>query len=333
MPDGNTLCLVDHLDPQVVALYEAAVRHGCAPADPMRLPLAAARAAAERHHVFLNGRDSPAAEVRDVAADGPAGAVPLRLYRPDGSGAHPLPVLLYFHGGGFVVNSVNTHDRLLRMLAAHSGAAVCAVSYSLAPERRFPHQHEEALAALRWVQRNGAAHGLDPDRIAVGGDSAGANLALGTALAARAPGLPRIAAGLLFYGMFAHDFDTVSHSRFGDGRYALTTERMRWYWRQYLGDEVGGNGDDRGAVRDPRAAPLLADLCGLPPLVLVAAGLDCLRDDSLRLAERLAEAGVPHELTVYEGLPHSFATMTRLVHRADRAVLRAASVLRDHLGA
>ena len=327
MPDTILRPAVDCLDPQVTAMNEAAVRLGAAPVDPLSLPLAQARAAAERYHAFLNGpltgHTPVPADVEEVTVAGPAGPLPLRLYRPADRGAEWLPVLVYFHGGGFVVNSVDTHDRLLRLLAFHSGAVVCAVRYSLAPERRFPHQHEEALAALRWVAGAGAAHGIDPDRIAVGGDSAGANLALGLALAARAPGEPRVTFGLLFYGMFAHDFDTVSHRRFGDGRYGLTTARMRWYWQQYLGSAATPD--------DPCAAPLRADLHGLPPLLLLAADLDCLRDDTLRLAERLAEAGVPHRLAVYDGLPHSFATMTRLVDQADRAVLHAALAVRRHL--
>ena len=328
MPDTILWPAADLLDPQVTAMNEAAIRLGAAPVDPLSLPLAQARAAAERYHAFLNGPltgpTAVPADVVEVAVAGPAGPLPLRLYRPAGRGAaERLPVLVYFHGGGFVVNSVDTHDRLLRLLAFHSGAVICAVRYSLAPERRFPHQHEEALAALRWVAAAGAAHGIDPDRIAVGGDSAGANLALGLALASRAPGEPRVSFGLLLYGMFAHDFDTVSHRRFGDGRYGLTTARMRWYWQQYLGSAATPD--------DPRAAPLRADLHGLPPLLLLAADLDCLRDDTLRLAERLAEAGVPHRLTVYDGLPHSFATMTRLVDHADRAVQHAALAVRRHL--
>ncbi len=327
MPDTNQLFTLDRLDPQVVTLQGAMGVRGLVSADPLTLPLAEARAAAERSHAFLN-QDSPAVSAEEIAtaeitAEGPAGPLRLRLYRPPVSNGALLPVLVYFHGGGFVLNSVETHDRLLRLLAVRSGAAVVAVRYGRAPEHRFPHQHDEALAALRWVVRQGAAHGLDGSRLAVGGDSAGANLALGAALAARAPGEPRVSFGILFYGMFAHDFHTPSHRRYGDGRYGLTTARMRWYWEQYLGH--------REPTRDPRAAPLLADLAGLPPLLLLAAGLDCLRDDSLRLAERLAAADVPFALTVYDGLPHSFASMTRLVAAADEAVGHAARAVREQL--
>ncbi|WP_042691486.1 alpha/beta hydrolase [Azospirillum sp. B506] len=320
MPDTVLPLQRDLLDPQVIELAELTARAGLVPADPLRLPLAEARDAAERHHAFLNG-PALSADVRDVIVDGPAGPLRLRLIRPpagsedDDAQGHPLPVLIYFHGGGFVVNSIDTHDRLLRLLAKYSGAVVCAVAYSLAPERRFPHQRGEALAALRWVVRHGACHGLDPERIAVGGDSAGANLALGLALDARHEPGPPLSFAMLLYGMFAHDFDTDSHRLFGDGRFGLTTDRMRWYWQQYLGHG--------GFTRDPAAAPLLADLRGLPPLHVAAAGLDCLRDDSLRLAQRLVQARIPHRLVLHDGLPHSFASMTRHVRRAEAAVVQA----------
>lgn len=330
MPDANPLFSIDRkldrpsgcLDPQVVALQEAMRTQGLVSADPLAMPLAEARAVAERAHVFLN-QDAPAIPTREIVAEGPSGPLRLRLYRLSVADDRPLPVLIYFHGGGFAINSVDTHDRLMRLLALRSGVAVVAVAYGKAPEHRFPHQHDEALAALRWVARHGAAQGLDGERIAVGGDSAGANLALGAALAARTAGEPRVSFGILFYGMFAHDFHTPSHRHYGDGRYGLTTARMRWYWEQYLGHSE--------PTRDPRAAPLLADLTGLPPLLLLAAGLDCLRDDSLRLAERLAAADVPYTLTVHEALPHGFATMNRLVESADEAVTRAALAVRYHL--
>lgn len=322
MPDTLLPLHRDLLDPQVAELGELAARTGLVPADPLRLPLAEARDAAERYHLFLNGPALPA-DVREVEAAGPAGPLRLRLIRPPSGDGDSLPVLIYFHGGGFVLNSIDTHDRLLRLLARHSGAAVCAVAYSLAPERRFPHQRGEALAALHWVVRHGAGHGLDPERIAVGGDSAGANLALGLALDARNEPGPPLSFGMLLYGMFAHDFDTESHRLFGGGRYGLTTERMRWYWQQYLGHG--------GITRDPAAAPLLADLQGLPPLHVAAAGLDCLRDDSLRLAQRLEMARSPHRLVVHDTLPHSFAGMTRHVRTAETAVVLAAGELRRHL--
>ncbi|MBP2302016.1 alpha/beta hydrolase [Azospirillum picis] len=323
MPDAFAVPVRELLDPQVLALNALAASAGWPPADPLALPLAEARAAAERHHAFLNGRAPVPVVVQDVEAAGPGGPLRLRLIRPPGEASAHLPVLIYFHGGGFALNSIYTHDRLLRLLARHGRVAVCAVAYSLAPERRFPFQHEEALSALRWVVRHGPSHGLDRERLAVGGDSAGANLALGLALASRGEPGPPVSFGLLFYGMFAHDFDTASHRLYGAGGFGLTTERMRWYWRQYLGEHT--------PAADAWAAPLLADLRGLPPLYLAVAGLDCLRDDSLRLARRLEEAKVPHRVALYEDLPHAFAGMTRFVRRAEVAVIQAASAVGGHL--
>ncbi len=326
MPDTSKVFAVADLDPQVCALHDAVTRQGLVSPDPLSMPLDVVRSAAERYHAFLNGSDRPSARVETLTVTETAQTpgFSLRIHRPADAGADAvLPVLVYFHGGGFVINSVDTHDRLLRLLAGRSGVAVAAVRYTLAPEKVFPHQHQQAVAAVRWIARHGAGHGLDPARIAVGGDSAGANLALAAALALKDDAQARVSFGVLFYGMFAHDFDSVSHRRFGDGRYGLTTLRMRWYWKQYL-----GHGHQ---TRDPRAAPLLANLSGLPPLMLLAAGRDCLRDDTLRLAERLAESGVDHTLAVYDDLPHAFANMTRLVKAADDAVSAAADAVRRHL--
>lgn len=306
------------LDPQVIQLLASAVEHGAPAADPLADPLADARAAAERHYSFLSGSAPKLADVQHREIAGPVGPLSLRFYRPRTD--LPLPVLLWFHGGGFVLNSLDTHDRLFRLLAHRGGFAVCAASYSKAPEHRFPVQVDEASGTLRWLAAHGHELGLDTGSIAVGGDSAGANLALVTALGARRAG-PRIAFGALLYGMFAKDFDTASHGRFGGGRHGLSTARMRWYWSQYLGD----------AAPDERAAPLAANLSDLPPLLLVGAGADCLLDDTRRLAERLTQAGVPHRLWVCPSMPHSFAQMTRTVAAADAAVTRIAEAIAEAL--
>lgn len=327
MPDSLELMELLALDPEVVDLWTAARRAGCAPGDPLTLSLDQARLAAERHHAFLSGgvdmdQGRPAIEVRDIVAPTDAGALRVRLFRPS---AEPgRPALVYFHGGGFVVNSVDTHDHTLRWLALRSGATVCAVDYDKAPEHRFPHQHDQAVAAVRWVVEAAGDLGIDPARIAVGGDSAGANLALAAALAGRGGGGAPIACALLLYGMFAPLFDTPSHRRFGDGRYGLSTERMRWYWSRYLGGE--------GRPDDPRAAPLLADLHGAPPMILVGAGFDCLLDDTVMLAERLAAAGVDHQLTIALRLPHSFAVMAPRVRAADAVMAAVARDLGQRLG-
>lgn len=312
-------------DPEVAALLAAVRAQGLPIADPVAMPLEQARKLAERYHSFIGGRLPRATRAETLTLTGPAGDFDIRIVYP-GHIVHssasakidaPVPIIVWLHGGGFVLNSIDTHERLFRLLALRSGAAVVGVGYSKAPEQRFPVQAAETAAALQWLRANGALKGLDPDRIALGGDSAGANLALSAAISEIAAGR-KLSALALFYGMYAPDFDTESHRQYGDGRYGLSTERMRWYWSQYLGD---------AAPRDPRAAPLHADLRGLPPTLLAAAGLDCLLDDSLCLAELLTEANVEADLSIYPSLPHSFAMMTAWVRAADGAVTRAAARL------
>lgn len=313
-------------DPEVTALVAAVRAQGLPIADPTVMPLDRARKLAERYHGFVNGRLPRVGRAETLSLAGPAGDFDIRIVYPTASSkapAQPVPVIVWLHGGGFVLNSIDTHERLFRLLALRSGAAVVGVGYSKAPERRFPVQLQETAAALQWLRRFGADYGLDETRVVLGGDSAGAGLALSAAVDETAAG--RRPTGLaLFYGMYAPDFETESHQQYGDGRYGLSTDRMRWYWRQYLGD---------AAPRDPRAAPLRADFAGLPPTVLVAAGLDCLQDDSLYLAELLTEADVTTDLTVYPSLPHSFAMMTAWVRAADGAVTRAGLRIANMLGA
>lgn len=305
--------------PQLAAIAAMLRAEGVTAADPLTTPLAEARAAALRYNAVWNRLPPDLAEVSELDIPVARGRLPLRLYRPLAEAEH-LPVLVYFHGGGFVLNGLDTHDRLMRLLALRSGAAVVGVGYGLAPEHRFPSQIDDALAALRWLEAEGAAHGLDAGRLAVGGDSAGANLALALQLRLRDAGLPLPAAGLLLYGMFSADLDTPSHRAFGTGAHGLTSERVEWFWDQYLADR---------AQRDnPLAAPLYAFLDGLPRQTIIAAGLDCLLDDSLRLAAKLEAAGVPHSLSVHGGVPHSFMLMSAVLEPADRAVTEAARAVR-----
>lgn len=305
--------------PHLDAVLAHARQRAVAPADPLAQDLAQARAQALAYQAIWNENlpDIASAETIDIV--GPRGhGLALRLLRPARAGR--LPVLVYFHGGGFVLNGLETHERLMRLLALRSGAAVVGVGYSLAPELRFPGQLEEALAAIAWVRRHGAAHALDGTRLAVAGDSAGANLALAATLALRDAGQELPAAGLLFYGMFSADLATASHRAYGGGGFGLTTERVDWFWRQYLADP---------AQRDnPLAAPLGADLAGLPPQLVIGAGLDCLLDDSVELARRLEQARVPVTLSVVDGVPHSFMPMSAVLEPADRAISAAADYVR-----
>lgn len=305
--------------PYLETIAQTARAAGLAPADPLRQPLAEARRRAWDYQMLWNAPLPAIGGVAEATTLSPRGTpVRLRIHYPDDR-RQDLGVLLYFHGGGFVLNGVDTHERLMRLLALHSGAAVVGVGYTLAPELRFPGQLDEALAAVDWVRTQGGAFGLDASRLAVGGDSAGANLALSAQLALRDRGQELPVQGLLLYGMYSADLDSPSHRSFGGGAFGLTSERVDWFWRQYLADH---------AQRDnPAAAPLWADLHGLPPQLVIGAGLDCLLDDSLRLAQRLADAGADATLSVYDGVPHSFMQMSAYLPPAEAAIGEAAAVL------
>lgn len=303
---------------ELAAMREAALAAGFPPANPPIQPLAEARVAAEAYYGFLNRDLPPIAEARDVWIADPLRPIRLRLVRD--RIAKTSPAIVYVHGGGYVLNSVDTYERLLRLLALRTGATVIAVDYAKAPEWRFPRQHDEVLTALAWIGDHAGELGIDPDRVAVAGDSAGASPALAALVAARDGRIPSLAGGALLYGMYAFDFDTPSHRLFGGGEHGLSTARMRWFWDQFL--------SRRDDARDSRAVPLLTDPRGLAPVSVAAAGLDCLRDDSVRLAIRLQRAGVPHRYREYDALPHSFAQMTAHVTAANDAVTDVADDLK-----
>jgi acetyl esterase len=267
---------------------------------------------------WFNAEPPALARIEERAIAGPHRAIPVRLYVPQGA-ALPAPAIVYCHGGGWFACSNDTHDRILRLLAIASCAAVIGVDYCLAPENKFPKPVEEAAAVLDWIAAHAAEWHLDPERLAFGGCSAGANVVLGAALSLPPEMLARFRAGALFYGAYDPDLSSDSCRRFGaDGEW-LGVKEMAWCWKQYLARE-----EDRA---DPRAAPLRAGdsaLVRLPPLYLAAAGIDPLRDDTVRLAARLNEAGLRRVLSVREGLGHSFLGFARMVDEA-RAVLQDAA--------
>ena len=224
--------------------------------------------------------------------------------------------------GGFMQGSLASWDAMLRELVRQSGVAALSVDYRLSPEQRFPVAFEEMVAMVRLAAREGAGFGVDPARLAVGGDSAGANLALAAALASRDAGQREVGFMLLIYGCFSTDTESPSWQRFGQGA-GLSQTQMRWIWETYL---------ERPEQQDDwRAAPILGNLAGLPPAHLIVGNLDPLLDDSHRLAARLKEAGVPHELTVYEGINHGFIRYGRLIATARRAISDCAAALRKAL--
>lgn len=266
----------------------------------------------------------PLHDVRDLSIDGSTGPLALRLYRPTAD--EQLPVILFFHGGGWVLGNLESHDNLCRALAAKCRALVIAVDYRLAPEARFPAALEDATSALHWLQRNMTALGGDPARLVLAGDSAGGNLAAALALQARDQADLPIAAQLLFYpAVDLSRLDRPSTLQFAEGLF-LTRERMAWFIEQYAPEP---------ATRlDPLASPLLApDHRRLPPALVITAQFDPLRDEGEAYAEALRQAGVDVQLQRYAGVLHGFASMDRWFPEAGQATDLAAAFLHQRFAA
>lgn len=261
----------------------------------------------------------PMQRVEPLELPGPAGSIAARLFTPPGA-EEPGGLLVYFHGGGWVIGGLDTHDDPCRFLAAHSGARVLSADYRLAPEHPFPAAAEDALAAYEWTAANAERLAADPGRIGVGGDSAGANLAAGVCLLARDAGTPSPAMQLLIYPVTETAGTAASRRTFGEG-FLLTRADMDWFEERYLPP-----GADRN---DPRVALLEAsELSGLPPAYIATAGFDPLRDEGEEYARRLREAGVPVALRRHPGLIHTFANLTAICPSARSAMLEAAGALR-----
>jgi acetyl esterase len=308
------------IDPELVAAGKLLQSRGLVAPDRTQAPLSEVRAAVDRIGAFLGEGSVPLGRERDLSLPGPHGQVPCRLYLPDR--AERPPLLVYAHGGGFMQGSIPSWDAMLRDLVRQSGIAALSVDYRLSPEHRFPVAFDEIVAMVRLAAREGSDLGIDPKRLAVGGDSAGANLALAAALALRDAGERALGFMLLIYGVYSTDSESQSWQRFGRGA-GLSQTQMRWIWETYL--------ERPEQQSDWRAAPLLADLTGLPPAHLIIGSLDPLLDDSNRLAARLKQVAVPCDLTVYEGLNHGFIRYGRLIATAREAVGECATALRQAL--
>ena len=310
------------LDPQARALLDLMIERQIPPTHTLT-PEDARRFYRERR--FFTQPDAPdVAAIQALQAEGPHGPVPLRLYRPAGSEADTaLPVLVYFHGGGWTIGDLDTHDVLCRQLANGAGVAVVSVDYRMGPEYRFPAALDDCLAAVRWLQREGAGLRLDVTRHALGGDSAGGNLAAGAALALRDAGEPAARLQLLIYP--ATDMRAVAPSHTANGQgYLLTTDSVAYYRGHYIPDAAQWS--------DWRASPLLAsDHSRLPPALVLTAGFDPLRDEGRQYADALSAAGTATQYVCFERQIHGFITMGRVLDEANTAVELCATVLRRAL--
>jgi acetyl esterase len=313
--DGQTL------DPQLQLLLRLMAAAGLPRLETMSAP--DARQLFRDSARLLACEAAPLARVFDRSLPGPHGDIPVRVYVPT-SGTSPQPVLLYYHGGGWTIGDLDTHDSVARSFAALSDCIVVSVDYRLGPEHRLPAAFDDALAAFTWVATHAAEIGGDPTRLAVGGDSAGGNLAAAVSQYTVASGTRAPDFQLLIYPVTDLGAETESYETFAEGFY-LTRGAMRWFRANYLGEA--------GTGKDWRCSPLRAEsVAGLPPTFLMTAGFDVLRDEGKAYAARLMEAGVDVDYRNYESLIHGFISMTGVVREARRAFDDAAAALRTGLG-
>jgi acetyl esterase len=266
----------------------------------------------------MGGDPEPVARIEDREIRGAAGPIPIRVYTPAGTG--PFPMLIYFHGGGWVLGSLETHDPVCRSLTNAAGCVTVSVDYRLAPEHKFPAAPDDCYAATRWLAANAADFNANPERIAVGGDSAGGNLAAVVALMSRDRGGPALVHQMLIYPVTDYLPATRSSRENAQG-YFLTSDDMAWFWNHYVRDQADGN--------NPYASPLrAASLSGLPPALVITAEFDPLRDEGEIYAARLQEAGVPVTAIRYDGMIHGFFSMAGTLTQGRNALNQAAAELR-----
>jgi acetyl esterase len=303
------------LHPQIVQVIKAMEQAKLRPIEAMTP--AEAREQMEAMARVRKAEPLPVARVEERMIPGPAGPIRLRLYWPNAAGT--VPAIVYYHGGGHVIGSLDTHDAVARNLCAGAEALVASVDYRMGPEHKFPAAVEDSFAALQWLHANAAALGADPERLGVHGDSAGANLAAVAALMARDAGGPRLRLQSLVYPVADYAMRTESYDKFAEGYGILTKDAMAWFRDHYLRTPDDGE--------DWRASPLrAASLAVVAPAIVVTAECDILHDDGQNYAEALRRAGVPVEYREYPGMIHAFFGMAPVVDdamNAQRAVWAA----------
>ena len=276
-----------------------------------------------RTMVALMDEPAPAlARIEDVTIPSPAGAIPARVYDA-ASGGEPRPALVYLHGGGWVQGDLETHHGLCARIAQRAGIAVVAIAYRLAPEAKFPAAVEDSLAAYRWIREQGRGLGLDQARVAIGGDSAGGNLSAVVCQLAKAGGLPSPVCQVLIYPATDFSMSTPSHHELEHG-HIIPRERIVWYAQQYLRGEAD--------KKDPRVSPILGDLRGQSPALIITAGFDPLRDEGHAYAEALLKAGVDVRYHEYPGQIHAFVSLTKAIPQGMACTHEIGDYLRQRLG-
>lgn len=294
------------------------------PLDPQVKTLLDQRAANGGRPVAMTARGPEVQKVEDRTIEGPGAALPVRIYTPSGRG--PFPALVWLHGGGWTGGSVESVDSQSRHLCVGAGCVVVSVEYRLAPQHKFPAAAEDSYAAVKWIARNAAAHNVDAGRIAVGGTSAGGNLAAVVALMARDRHEPQLVCQVLIYPVTNRDFTTKSYQEYGKGEYGLSLTGMESAWSQYL----GGPAD----AKNPYAAPLqAASLQGLPRALVQVGEYDPLRDECDAYTDRLKQAGVPVKSTRYPGLTHGYFGQWSVVDKAREAIVETCSFLKESFAA
>lgn len=312
------------IDPQMIPLLTA-MKESMASRKPMtELSPQEMRARVAVDFKAWNAEPPGLAHIENFDIPGPFGRTKIRLYDTAIDAVSLRPVLVYFHGGGWVIGDLETEDRSLRQLAVASGCAIVSVDYVLAPEHKFPAPVEDCCSAIRWVVQHGKELGLDISRLAIGGASAGANLAMAAAISLRDSDALTARFLLFYYGVFSGDLDSPSYDQFGNGDFGLGQEAMDFFLSLYLRKSE--------QYRHPLVSSLDADLRGLPPVFLSIAGLDPLRDDSRRLADKLQLANIPVEVCEYAGVVHGFTLMGRALDVANIAIEEAGTALKVGLG-